>query len=135
MESETIKGIPSASSRLPVIGRQISPRPWVAMKLMALGVAIWAGMMRSPSFSRSSSVSGFSFLEGFAMVMVNRKGFKFNMPISDKEIWGIGLVTYQWSLLEHTIDNWTNAATGQTLRRSAGQRASFNSPLTKSLFV
>src|SRR5579859_7674375 len=33
----------------------MSPRPWVAMKLMASGVTNWAASVRSPSFSRSSS--------------------------------------------------------------------------------
>ena len=46
---------PSASTRSLPSARQISPRPWRAMKLIASGVAICAGMMRSPSFSRSSS--------------------------------------------------------------------------------
>ena len=45
---------PSASMRVPGSARQISPRPCVAMKLIASGVAICAGMTRSPSFSRSS---------------------------------------------------------------------------------
>ncbi len=31
------------------------PRAWTAMKLMASGVTNWAAMVRSPSFSRSSS--------------------------------------------------------------------------------
>ena len=35
----------------------MSPRPWVAMKLTAAGVANWAAMTRSPSFSRSSESS------------------------------------------------------------------------------
>ncbi len=51
---DAISGRPSASIRSPVMARQISPRPWVAMKLIASGVAIWAGITRSPSFSRSS---------------------------------------------------------------------------------
>src|SRR4051812_37103430 len=45
----------NSSSRCPVIGRQIRPRPYVAMKLMASGVTFSAAIMRSPSFSRSSS--------------------------------------------------------------------------------
>ncbi len=51
-------GISSRPRRLtcsPCNARQISPRPYFAMKLMASGVAIWAGITRSPSFSRSSS--------------------------------------------------------------------------------
>ena len=46
---------PSWSARSLVSARQIRPRPWRAMKLTASGVAICAGMMRSPSFSRPSS--------------------------------------------------------------------------------
>ena len=46
---------PKASTRLRLSARQIKPRPYVAIKLTALGVAICAGMIRSPSFSRSSS--------------------------------------------------------------------------------
>ena len=49
-----ISGSPSASSRSPGSARQISPRPCVAMKLIASGVHICAGITRSPSFSRSS---------------------------------------------------------------------------------
>jgi len=49
-----IKGRSSASIRFPAMARQIRPFPWEAMKLIASGVAIWAGMIRSPSFSRSS---------------------------------------------------------------------------------
>ena len=45
----------SSSSLSPVMARQISPRPWVAMKLMASGVTSSAAIVRSPSFSRSSS--------------------------------------------------------------------------------
>ena len=46
---------PSSSQRSGVRQRQISPRPWVAMKLTASGVTNCAAMVRSPSFSRSSS--------------------------------------------------------------------------------
>ena len=45
----------SASQRSGVSARQIRPRPCVAMKLMASGVMHSAAMVRSPSFSRSSS--------------------------------------------------------------------------------
>ena len=51
---EAISGRPSWSIRSPCMARQISPRPWIAMKFTASGVAIWAGITRSPSFSRSS---------------------------------------------------------------------------------
>ena len=33
----------------------MSPRPWVAMKLIASGVTNCAAIVRSPSFSRSAS--------------------------------------------------------------------------------
>ena len=49
-----IIGKPSASIRAAGSVRQINPRPWVAMKLIAVASACWAGMIRSPSFSRSS---------------------------------------------------------------------------------
>ncbi len=51
----TISGMSSSSSRSGVIARQIKPRPYFAMKLMASGVIFSAAMVRSPSFSRSSS--------------------------------------------------------------------------------
>ena len=52
-----ISGRPRVSTCAPVSARQISPRPCVAIKAMAWGVAICAGITRSPSFSRSSSSS------------------------------------------------------------------------------
>jgi len=45
---------PSCSQRSSVSARQISPRPCVAMKLTASGVANCAAITRSHSFSRSS---------------------------------------------------------------------------------
>ncbi len=50
-----IRSSPSSSQRSEVSDRQISPRPSLAMKLIASGVANWAAIVRSPSFSRSSS--------------------------------------------------------------------------------
>ena len=50
-----IRSRPSSSQRSGVSDRQISPRPWVAMKLIASGVTNSAAIVRSPSFSRSSS--------------------------------------------------------------------------------
>ena len=46
---------PNCPQRSRVSVRQISPRAWVAMKLMASGVTCSAASIRSPSFSRSSS--------------------------------------------------------------------------------
>src|SRR5712692_3249381 len=45
----------SSSQRCSVSVRQISPRPYLAIKLMASGVTFSAAIVRSPSFSRSSS--------------------------------------------------------------------------------
>src|ERR1700685_3787941 len=53
--SPTIMLSPSRSIRSADIGRQISPRPNLAMKLTASGVAFSAAMHKSPSFSRCSS--------------------------------------------------------------------------------
>ena len=53
--SLTSSGISRWSSRSGVIARQMRPRPWRAMKLMASGATFEAAMVRSPSFSRSSS--------------------------------------------------------------------------------
>ena len=50
-----IRSSPSSSQRSGVSDRQISPRPCVAMKLIASGVTNCAAIVRSPSFSRSSS--------------------------------------------------------------------------------
>ena len=46
---------PSSWQRSSVSARQIRPRPCVAMKLIASGVANCAAIVRSPSFSRFSS--------------------------------------------------------------------------------
>src|ERR671935_1419324 len=45
----------SSSQRVSVRQRQTRPRPCVAMKLTASGVANWAAIVRSPSFSRSAA--------------------------------------------------------------------------------
>src|SRR5712672_1342449 len=50
-----ISGRCSSSQRSSVSGKQIKPRAYFAMKLMASGVIFSAAMARSPSFSRSSS--------------------------------------------------------------------------------
>ena len=50
-----IRSSPSSSQRSGVSDRQIRPRPSLAMKLIASGVANCAAIVRSPSFSRSSS--------------------------------------------------------------------------------
>src|SRR4051812_14785250 len=50
-----MSGRSSSSARSAVIGEQISPDVWRTKKAMASGVANSAAMMRSPSFSLSSS--------------------------------------------------------------------------------
>jgi hypothetical protein len=45
--------------------RQIKPRPYFAMKLIASGVTSSAAMVRSPSFSRSSSSTRITILPRF----------------------------------------------------------------------
>ena len=65
---ETVKAVPIPSrfsaamggsriwrARSAVMLRQMRPRAWRAMKLIWSGVANWAGMITSPSFSRSSA--------------------------------------------------------------------------------
>ena len=51
----TISGIPNSSSLWPLMGKQISPRPYLAMKFIASGVIFSPAMAKSPSFSRDSS--------------------------------------------------------------------------------
>jgi hypothetical protein len=53
--SPIIMPSPSRSIRSADIGRQINPRPNLAMKLTASGVTFSAAMHKSPSFSRCSS--------------------------------------------------------------------------------
>src|SRR5579883_1239791 len=66
--TETVKAVPrtavllltiwrscSSSQRSSVSGTQMRPRPCVAIKAMSAGVTFSAAMVRSPSFSRSSS--------------------------------------------------------------------------------
>src|SRR5690606_5612489 len=53
--SRTIGGRPSWAQRSRVSDRQTRPRAWVTMKLMSAGRTSSAAMIRSPSFSRSSS--------------------------------------------------------------------------------
>ena len=53
--SETISGRFNSDKRSAVAGKQIIPRPYFAIKLIASGVAFSAAMIKSPSFSRSGS--------------------------------------------------------------------------------
>ena len=58
----TICSSPSRSAISALMGVQISPLAWVAMKLTFSVVASWAAQIRSPSFSRSGSSMGHSSL-------------------------------------------------------------------------
>ena len=62
--SSTMAPTPSSSRRQPSTGTQMSPRPYVAMKLTASGVMRSAAIARSPSFSRSSSSTMITNLPG-----------------------------------------------------------------------
>ena len=53
--SRTISGIRNCRARSSVMGMQIRPQASVAIKLIISGVTFSAAMIRSPSFSRSSS--------------------------------------------------------------------------------
>ena len=66
-----ISGRPSWLTRCEVSARQISPRACRAMKLMASGVANWAGITRSPSFSRSSSSTRMNIRPARASAMMS----------------------------------------------------------------
>jgi hypothetical protein len=59
---DTINGISSSSRRSGVIDRQMRPRPYRAMKLMASGVIFSAAIVRSPSFSRFASSTTMTIL-------------------------------------------------------------------------
>ena len=52
---DDIIGKRNSSQRCSLSARQMRPRPWVAMKLIISGVVFSAAIVRSPSFSRSSS--------------------------------------------------------------------------------
>ena len=57
-----------------VIDRQISPLPYLAIKLMASGVAICAGTIKSPSFSLSGSSTKIYILPFLASSMISSMG-------------------------------------------------------------
>jgi hypothetical protein len=83
---EAMRGRPSWSTRAPVMARQMRPRPWVAMKLIFSGVAIWAGTTRSPSFSRSSWSTRMNMRPLRASSMMSSTG----EIASDQSVSGIG---------------------------------------------
>ena len=72
-----INSSPSWSERSCGIAMQISPRPNLAMKLIASGVAICEGIMRSPSFSRSSASTRTIILPLRASSMISSVGDRY----------------------------------------------------------
>src|SRR5215211_4103574 len=78
-----ICGISRRSTISSAIGRQIKPLPWVAMKLMSSGVTSSAAMVRSPSFSRSSSSQTMTILPAFMSSMISSIGLNgiFDAPL------------------------------------------------------
>ncbi len=79
-----MSGRPSCSTRDFAIARHMRPRPCRAMKLMASGVAIWAGTIRSPSFSRSSSSTNMYMRPFFASAMISSIGTSGEGPAPDR---------------------------------------------------
>ena len=69
--SRTICCRPSWRQRSSVSVRQISPRPYLAMKLIASGVTNSAAITRSPSFSRSSSSTRMTILPALMSAMMS----------------------------------------------------------------
>ena len=62
---------PSCSVRIRVKARQINPRPYLAMKLIASAVAYSPITHRSPSFSRSSSSTRMKSLPALASAITS----------------------------------------------------------------
>jgi len=70
----TIAGISSRSRISPAIGRQMRPFPYVAMKLMSSAVTSSAAIVRSPSFSLSSSSQTMTILPALMSSMMSSIG-------------------------------------------------------------
>lgn len=54
-----------------------------------------------------------------------RSGFKFDLPLSDEDIWAVGMVTVQWANLENFIDLWLDHANGAPPKTDTGGLISF----------
>src|SRR5829696_2181210 len=78
-----ICGISRRSSISSAIGRQMRPLPWVAMKLMSSGVTSSAAIVRSPSFSRSSSSQTMTIFPALMSSMISSIGLNgiFDAPL------------------------------------------------------
>src|SRR3712207_6005078 len=79
----TICGTSRRSTISSAIGKQMSPLPCVAMKLMSSGVTSSAAMVRSPSFSRSSSSQTMTILPALTSSMISSIGLNgiFDAPL------------------------------------------------------
>ena len=74
-----ISGNSNSSIRCFVIDRQISPLPYFAIKLIASGVAIWAGIIKSPSFSLPGSSTRIYILPFRASSIISSIVDRFNV--------------------------------------------------------
>src|SRR5918994_4787315 len=83
-----ICGISRWSSISSAIGRQMSPLPWVAMKFMSSGVTSSAAIVRSPSFSRSSSSQTITIFPALMSSMTSSIGLNgiFDAPLEVSQV-------------------------------------------------
>jgi len=56
---------------------------------------------------------------------LSRKGFRNGISVSDKVIYGIGMVSYQWSCIENFIDIWILNTRGQPAEAILGNQSTF----------
>src|ERR687898_1024848 len=83
-----ICGISRRSMTSSAIGRQIRPLPCVAMKLMSSGVTSSAAIVRSPSFSRSSSSQTITIFPALMSSMTSSIGLNgiFDAPLEVSQV-------------------------------------------------
>src|SRR5829696_10033818 len=109
----TISGMSRRSTISPAMGRQIRPRPWAAMKLMSSGVTSSAAMVRSPSFSRSSSSHTMTILPCLMSSTISSIGLNgiFDAPLEalhfrQRPEQPLYVLSYDVSLQIHAINNY-----------------------------
>src|SRR5437879_10444221 len=56
---------------------------------------------------------------------IKRTGFRMSIPLSDAEIWCVGMVAYQWAMAEGFFEMLISIANGKPLEREDGKRISF----------
>src|SRR5215211_573460 len=107
-----ICGISRRSTISSAIGRQISPLPWVAIKLMSSEATSSAAMVRSPSFSRSSSSQTITILPALMSSTISSIGLNgiFDAPLevlhiatSERPEQPLHVLSYNISLKVHPI--------------------------------